>query len=219
MGAWHKVPIMTGFTHNEGSLYVNHAMAESDEFTHFFRELLPLLSDEDITTIDQLYPDPQRHANSPYQEDRPGVGAQYKRIEAAYAQYAYVAPVRQTAHFASEAVPVYLYHWALITSVDNGAQHGDNMRYEVCDPRVLALDAAHRELAERTNAYVTSFIVHGDPNTTQGRHASRPKWERLHRDKPCAMALGKRKTAEFEEDTWARKECEFWWSKVDISQQ
>ncbi|KAM5344455.1 hypothetical protein ACJ41O_012991 [Fusarium nematophilum] len=226
-GKWHKVPIMTGFTTNEGSLYVSKAMSESSQFRHFWEELLPLLSKEDIDTIDKIYPDPS--VSEDYKETREGMGAQYKRIEEAYAHYAYVAPVRQTAELASPSAPVYLYHWALVTSVNNGAQHGDNMRYEACDPAVLAISPAQKELAGTMNAYATSFITRGDPNAAGGNYASRPKWEPYDGKNPKALQFGAGNeeligggvgtAAACVSDEWGRKQCEFWWSKVDVSQQ
>lgn len=225
-GKWHKVPIMTGFQRNEGSLYVNKAMSKSNEFVDFFRNLLPLLSEEDLATIDKLYPDPATLSTSPYVEDRKGVGAQYKRIEAAYGHYAYVAPVRQTAEFASESVPVYVYQWAAISTVLNGAQHADNMRYEVCDPKVMAVSKNQAELAQTLNSYVTNFIAKGNPNAGGGE---KPQWGVYKKETPMAMVFGLDneeliggglgKAATFTDDSWGRKESEFWWSKVDLSQQ
>ncbi|KAJ4397823.1 hypothetical protein N0V93_002060 [Gnomoniopsis smithogilvyi] len=225
-GKWHKVPIMTGFQRNEGSLYVNKAMSKSDEFVEFFRNLLPLLSEEDLTTIDKLYPDPTTIPTSPYVEDREGVGEQYKRIEAAYGHYAYVAPVRQTGEFASESVPVYLYQWAAISTVLNGAQHADNMRYEVCDPKVMAVSKNQAELAKTLNTYVTNFIAKGNPNAGDSKM---PEWGVYNKEAPMAMVFGLDneeliggglgKAATFTDDVWGRKESEFWWSKVDLSQQ
>lgn len=227
-GKWHKVPIMTGFQRNEGSLYVDKAMSKSHEFVDFFRNLLPLLSEEDLATIDSLYPDPATTAGSPYQEDRAGVGAQYKRIEAAYGHYAYVAPVRQTAEFASASSPVYLYQWAAVSTVLNGAQHADNMRYEVCDPKVVAVSANQARLATTLNAYVTSFIARGDPNAGAAGTA-RPRWEAYRKGAPRAMVFGLGneeliggglgEAATLVDDSWGRRESEFWWSKVDLSQQ
>ncbi|KAK7422164.1 hypothetical protein QQZ08_009632 [Neonectria magnoliae] len=230
-GKWHKVPIMTGFTRNEGSLYVNKQLSESSGFLKFFSELLPLLSTEDIETIDKLYPDPATHADSPYKETRDGVGAQYKRIERAYGHYAYVAPVRQTAEFAvaSTSLPVYVYHWAQRSSVLDGARHGDNMRYEVCDPKVTSISPTQKTLCRTLNAYITSFITKGDPNAVQGEMADRPKWEVYTKEGPKAMVFGEKNEelvggvagvpSELVADDWGRKESEFWWSKVDISQQ
>lgn len=235
-GRWHhRVPLLTGFQRNEGSLYVDKALATGAEFVAFFRRLLPLLSEEDLATIAALYPDPATVADSPYREDREGVGAQYKRIEAAYGHYAYVAPVRQTAEFASSSAtdkekekssssPVYLYQWAAVSSVLNGAQHADNMRYEVCDPSVVSVSPNQAELAQTMNGYVTNFITTGDPNG-----AGLPHWNAYTKEAPQAMVFGLGNeeliggglgtAATLLADEWGRKECEFWWSKVDLSQQ
>lgn len=230
-GKWHKVPIMTGFVRNEGSLYVNKQMAKSSEFPEFFAKLLPLLSSEDVDTIDKLYSDPLTNSDSPYKETRDGVGAQYKRIEEAYGHYAYVAPVRQTAELASAAMsaPVYLYHWALDTSVIDGARHGDNMRYEACDPRVLKISETQKEISRTLNTYVTSFIATGDPNAVKGELSQRPAWEKYTHSSPQTMVFGAKNkelvggepgpACECVNDQWGREQCEFWWSKVEVSQQ
>ena len=230
-GKFHKVPIMTGFCRNEGSMYVDKQMSKSEQFTDFFANLLPLLSPSDINTIDELYPDPSKYADSPYFESRDKVGAQYKRIEAAYAQYAYVAPVRQTAEFASVAMsnPVYLYQWALDSSILNLANHGDNMRYEVVDPAVVKISPTQKELARTFNAYLTSFIATGDPNKIAPKDLGCPQWESYAKSEPKAMVFGVENkelvggptghSAQLLPDTWARKKSEFWWSKVDLSQQ
>ncbi|KAM0214080.1 hypothetical protein ACHAPA_008048 [Fusarium lateritium] len=228
-GKWHKVPIMTGFTTNEGSLYVDQKMSESSQFRHFWAELLPLLSSEDLDTIEELYRDPAKYEDSEYKETRKGMGSQYKRIEAAYAHYAYVAPARQTAELASSSAPVYLYHWAALSTVNNGAQHADNMRYEVCDPKVIAVSQTQKDLAKTLNHYVTSFITRGDPNAVAGEYPDRPKWEAYNSKDPKVLRFGDGNeeliggdagtTAVFSKDEWGRKQSEFWWSKVDISQQ
>jgi carboxylesterase type B len=231
LGATMKIPLMTGFNGNEGSLYVSKKMAQPADFTSFWRKLLPLFSDDDIQTIDAMYPDPDSDPDSPYKETRQGAGGQYKRIEAAYAHYAYVAPVRQTAHLASSTqdAPVYLYHWALVTSLLGGAQHGDNMRYETVNPAVIGLSEAQKVLAETVHAYVTSFITRGDPNALHGRRADRAVWEAYDGLNPKALVFGGGNTeligggtgtpAALEPDDWARKECEWWWTKVELSQQ
>ncbi|OBS24250.1 hypothetical protein FPOA_04796 [Fusarium poae] len=228
-GKWHKVPIMTGFTTNEGSLYVDKTMSESSQFRHFWAELLPLLSSEDLDTIEELYRDPAKFEDSEYKETRKDMGSQYKRIEAAYAHYAYVAPARQTAELASPSVPVYLYHWAAVSTVNNGAQHADNMRYEVCDPKVVAVSPTQNDLARTLNHYVTSFITKGDSNAVAGEYPARPKWESYDTKDPKVLRFGDGneeliggdvgKTAVFDSDEWGRKQSKFWWSKVDISQQ
>ena len=241
-GKWHRVPIMTGFNGNEGSLYVDKAMDTPAQFTGFWKTLLPQLSEADVARIHELYPDPtldSSHSHR-YKVEGPlaaekGVGRMYRRIEAAYAHYAYVAPARQTAHLAGGSVPVYLYHWALQRSVVNGAAHGENMLYEVRDPGVCRGSPAQEELSRVLHAYVASFICTGDPNGVVG--VERPRWEAHARGEDkrrVKMVFGKDNTdfvgsgggrspppppAVLVEDVWAETESQFWWDKVEISQQ
>ncbi|KAK8071270.1 hypothetical protein PG997_011473 [Apiospora hydei] len=248
-GQWHKMPILTGFNGNEGSLYVDKQMRTPEQFTAFWKTLLPQLSDANVATINELYPDPTGPdaASSKYRvegalKEKGGVGAMYKRIEAAYAHYAYVAPARQTAELAgAQGVPVYLYHWALEKTLVNGAAHGENMLYEVRDPGVCGVSPAQDELSRVLHAYVTSFICTGDPNggVEDGDGVERPRWEAHSngdRGTKVKMVFGKGNKefvggdsdgksqsppplAELVEDVWAKTESDFWWDKVEISQQ
>ncbi|KAF7330525.1 Carboxylic ester hydrolase [Mycena venus] len=176
-GVWNRVPIMTGFSTNEGTYYVPASMAKPEEFTEFFRTLIPRLSTSDLYTIEELYPDPSTHPESPYVDARDraaiGVGPQFKRIEAAYAHYAYVCPVRQTATLAApnQMPPVYLYHWALNQTVKGGANHADHISYQTMDAAVLEYSEVQKEVASVMHAYWTSFITTGDPNAIQGKSA------------------------------------------------
>lgn len=233
-GQWHKVPIMTGFNTNEGTMYVDKQMAEPAQFRDFWQNLLPQLSSSDLDTIDRLYPDPSTDSNSPYIETRTGLelGPQYKRIEAAYGHYAYVAPVRQTAHFASstkENPPlVYLYNWALPRTVIGRANHGDNMYYETYNDDITGLSESQKELSGTLHAYITSFITHGDPNAVPGRYAARPEWKPYKTASPGILIFGEDNeeliggsvapAAKFVPDEWVKEETEFWWGKVEISQ-
>jgi len=196
-GEYYKIPIMTGFNGNEGSLYVDKQMSRPEQFTSFFATLLPQLPAEDIEIIAGLYADPSTSDDQTYREHRelPEIGPQYKRVEAAYGQYAYVAPARQTAQLASsvaDAPPVYLYHWAPITTVNGGASHGDNMRYETFDHAVTSRSKTQRELSGMLHSYLTSFICHkGDPNALKGTWAQRPRWEAYKPAQPKTMIFGK----------------------------
>jgi carboxylesterase type B len=231
-GCWHKVPIMTGFQGNEGSLYVNKKMSTSAEFLNFWRTLLPQLSEADVQEIDRLYPDPSTGLDGTYRETRQerGVGDMYKRIEASYAHYAYVAPVRQTAWYASQDVPVYLYHWALRRDVVDGAKHGDNMLFEVRDPKICKQGKSLEGTSGILHAYVTSFICTGSPNALSGAYGGRPEWKAYQRDDAEVMVFGRDndefiggtsvgEPAVMVGDEFARRESEFWWSKVELSQQ
>ncbi|KAH8429039.1 putative extracellular lipase [Aspergillus melleus] len=237
-GDWNKMPILTGFNTNEGTYYVPVNMSTAPQFRDFFHTLLPAYTEQDLDTIDALYPDPATSpaSSSPYKETRPiAVGAQYKRVEAAYGHYAYACPVRQTAHFASldpgsNENPVFLYRWALNKTVQGGANHADQLPYEAYDADVRGLSEAQEEVAGQLHAYFTSFIVTGDPNAISGRFPDRPRWERYvgEQGKGRVMVFGEGNderaggtgrgvAAKVVDDEWSRRECEFWWTKAGVS--
>ena len=229
---FYKVPIMTGFCTNEGSLFVDRKLSEPKQFIDFVRRLLPGLPEEDIAEIDRLYPDPST-GNTVYLDGRVGseIGAQFMRTEAVYGQYSLIAPIRQTAHLASSiptSPPVYLYHWDVFATLHFGAAHGDSMRYETMDRVTTSLSPAQKEVASVLHAYMTSFICHqGDPNRLQGRMKDRPIWKPYTPAQPLTMILGNGNReliggpvgtpAELTEDTWAIEQCQFWWDRVDIT--
>jgi acetylcholinesterase len=229
-GKWNRVPIMTGHTTNEGTYYVPETLGTSEGFTDFFHTLLPHYSKDDLATINTLYPDPAIDGASPYKELRDmeslGIGPQFKRVEAAYAHYAYVCPVRQTADLASSGQdpPVWVYHWALNKTVKGGANHGDNMYYESFQDEVTSISEAQKEVSGLYHAYVTSFITGSDPNSIGGRFGDRPKWEPYQHGRERAMTFGKGNDeraggngkgipAEMVGNAWIKKQCDFWWDK------
>ncbi|KAF5347154.1 hypothetical protein D9758_011094 [Tetrapyrgos nigripes] len=234
-GLRNRVPIMTGFSTNEGSGYVPANMSTPTEFDDFWRVLVPRFSEGDIETLDQLYPDPSINPDSPYVDTRNlsaiQVGPQFKRGEAAYAHYAYVCPVRQTVNLASstQTEPVYLYHWALNQTVKSGANHGDHIHYQTMDQDVLEYSESQKEVAWMLHAYWTSFITLGDPNALKGRAADRPQWVRYDTSDPKVMVFGEGNderaggngtgiSVQMEADNWSRTECNFWWNKVVLSE-
>ncbi|KAK7052848.1 hypothetical protein VNI00_004167 [Paramarasmius palmivorus] len=233
VGLWnHGVPIMTGFSHNEGTMYVPSAMSRPEEFRQFFRTLIPLLDEDDIQTIEELYPDPSTHSESPYVDTRNltaiQVGPQFKRVEAAYAHYAYVCPVRQTARIAAEHTPVYLYHWALNQTVKGGANHADHIGYQTMNDDVLEYSDAQKEVALTMHAYWTSFIATGSPNALRERTSYIPFWSE-YKTSQEVMVFGRGNderaggsgvgvSAKMEPDEWSSVECNFWWNKTVLSE-
>lgn len=195
-GRWHRMPILTGFNINEGAMFISESIATSEAFTSFFHTLLPDLSTEDLDALDALYVDPLRDPSSPYLEDRdfePPLGPQFRRTEAAYGQYAYIAPIRQTGKHASAAgpdVPVYLYRFAADKTPRHGADHCDHAAYVTYSEAISAYSSAQEQIAGNMHAYWTSYIVTGDPNASRGagehdggkgeRYAGRPHWTRYH---------------------------------------
>jgi carboxylesterase type B len=226
-GKFHRVPILTGSAANEGAYYVPLKADKPDEFTGFFKSLLPHLTSSEVEELEKLYPDPSTNPNSPHVDTRgiPGVGSQYKRLETAYGHYAYTCPVRQTVIWATyheSAQPAYLYHWALNKTALFGANHGDQMRYQTFNREVREMSPAQREVSGQFHAYCTSFITKGDPNAIKGKFAHRPEWTSFENGKGKTMLLGRGnderaggngvgKAAELLDFTWGDEQCEFWW--------
>jgi carboxylesterase type B len=226
-GKWHKIPILTGFNTNEGAMFVPSTPSKSAQFTAFFRTLLPGLLDEDLKTLDEVYPDPISNPTSKYVERRKGLGAQFKRVEQAYAHYAYIAPVRQTANFAAGGpAPVYLYHFAVNSSIKGGADHGDHFKFVTYNKEIRDISPTLGEISGTMHAYWTSFITTGDPNKIEGRWKERPVWPKYVSGTGKKVLFGegnderagqnnKGKVVQVMDDSWAREECEYWWQRTE----
>lgn len=233
-GAYHKVPILTGFNTNEGNGFVSKAAATSKQFNDFFATLLPALNATGLASLDALYPDPATHADSPYVDTRRGVGAQFKRLAAAYGDYAYIAPVRHTAHFAGAAgagADVWLYQLAANKTVVDGAAHGIQGEYVINAASVRELKwPAQGQMAAQMHAYWASFVATGDVNAVRGE--GRGEWAPYaagQGDGAAKMVFGAGNDeragggaegvlAESRPDSWGWREGEWWWARVGLSE-
>lgn len=231
-GKTRKIPILTGFNANEGSMFISPSISTSEEFTSFFRTLLPNFTEEDLAELNNVYPDPLLFPESRYREDRKGLGAQFRRAEQAYGHFAYTSPVRQTAFFASSKsttgseAPIYLYHFAPSISMTSGADHGTQSPFVVHGKDVRTFSETISEISGTMHAYWSSFVATGDPNAVRkGRFAGRPLWNAFGRDEKdigevavfgkendeVAGGTEKGVVVRVERDEWAREECKFWW--------
>lgn len=126
--------------------------------------------------------------------------------------------MRRTAKLAKS--PVWLYHWALNKTVIGGANHGDQMWYEMMDPETRDISEAQEKLARTFYGYVTKFVRTGDPNG-----GDRPKWTPWSQggrtmvfgksNDERAGGSGRGQIAVLEEDAWGRDQCESWWGWSD----
>lgn len=172
-----QMPVMTGFNSNEGTIFVpgDQGRADTDaHFRKFFADLIPGLTSNDLDELARVYPDPVADPeHSPYvipEPFPPGVtGRQWARIEAAYAHYAYICPVLQTAHYLSTNAnnsKVYLYEYAAHAMGWNTANHGDN---QTCVAHSMAALRGHPGLlavADAMNGAWVRFAASpvGNPN-------------------------------------------------------
>jgi acetylcholinesterase len=237
-GTFHRVPILTGFNTNEGSMFVPEHASASKEFTNFFHTLLPSLSKYDLDVLNEVYPDPLLGKDEKYKETRKGLGSQFKRLEQAYGHFAYVAPVLQTASFASsppdssssikEAPPVYLYEFALPTKAKLLAYHGSHSTFITHNPEIKRLPPTVKEMSDTMHAYWTSFILTGDPNAVKGKLGDRVVWPKFNAEGKREMVVfgegnseligGKEKgdAVKIGSDTGVRKVCKFWMDRTEL---
>jgi len=136
-----RIPVMTGYNTNEGTIFIPHEANTNEDFRNFFTNLIPGFSASDLDALERLYPDPVTNPSSPYAAVPVGKGRQFSRLDAAYSHYAYICPVLQTAHFlssdATNKSPVYVYRYAA-TGAWGTANHGDEAPIVAHDMGLLA---------------------------------------------------------------------------------
>ncbi|KAF8858897.1 carboxylesterase family protein [Acephala macrosclerotiorum] len=235
-GGWHKIPILTGFNTNEGAMFVPKKYDTGSQFTDFFRELLPGLREADLQELSEVYPDPITDPTSRYKEIRVGLGKQFKRLEQAYGTFAYIAPVRQTAHYAASlknangdggGAAVYLYHFAASSSVKGGADHGTHIPWMSYMPERQDKGSVVDEISGSMHAYWSSFVLAGDPNAIPGRWRDRMRWPEYKVEEGRVLTFGegndeiagggnKGVAVQVKDDGFAAEESEFWWKRTEL---
>ena len=209
---YHSCLTITGFNHNEGTRYIPKTISTNAEFVDFFKTLLPQLTPSHLERLQVLYPDPDVFPEHVDKRDIAalGLGRHYARTEAAYGHYAYVSPVRYTAQH-NGPCPTWLYHWNLQKDVISGANHGDNMWYEVMAPSARRVSPTHDAIARKYHNFLCRFIVHGDPGE---------EWQSFTESRKTMVfgegndeELGgteKGTVAKMIDDEWGVEQCQFW---------
>ncbi|KAG9121455.1 hypothetical protein FRC07_002583 [Ceratobasidium sp. 392] len=129
-GQFNKVPILTGFNSDEGTVFVPKNLNTTAQFNTFFKTLAPRISDAQLATVDNLYPAPEI-AGSPYANSL--LSPQFSRVAAAYGDFAYIAQVQASAIYATtKNVPVWKYHFAHLSPGAQdyqGVSHGSELSF------------------------------------------------------------------------------------------
>ncbi|KAK1832660.1 Alpha/Beta hydrolase protein [Podospora conica] len=184
-----RIPVLTGYNTNEGTLFIPGGANTNTDFRAFFSTLIPGLLPADLDALDALYPDPVTDPHpdqNPYTKVPPGKGRQWARLDAAYAHYAYICPVLQTAHFLStdnttEAAkaPVYVYRYAA-QGAWHAANHGDEAPVVAHDMALLAGEGlvGLTRVADAMHGAWARFVVSksGDPNQTNNSTGKAVDW-------------------------------------------
>ncbi|KAL1889767.1 hypothetical protein Cpir12675_005651 [Ceratocystis pirilliformis] len=160
-----RIPLMTGFCTNEGALFVPTGLNTNAEFRAFFARLLPgAMTSADLDELEQLYPSPDI-LGSPYApasiDEQLRYGAQWRRLEAAYAHWAYITPVLYSAHMAGSRhkAPARVWEWASESQPYAMSCHGDSELGVTHDMEQLDGLPGLTAVANRMHGLLVDFIV------------------------------------------------------------
>lgn len=191
-GRYLKIPILTGFNSNEGTVFCSPRVDTNEDFLVKFTTMIPGFQTPDLAALCRVYPDPVTDPTSPYANVPPGFGRQWSRYEAAYAHYAYICPVLQTGHFYSNndqkgqdekeqdpsssslSPPVWIYHFAALSRPDFGGKsnHVDEAVLVSHDMNAIGQFPGLVATSDAIHGAWVRFIATGNPNptTTNNNH-------------------------------------------------
>ncbi|KAL1838782.1 hypothetical protein VTJ49DRAFT_2210 [Mycothermus thermophilus] len=243
-----RIPIITGFNTNEGTGFIPHLATTNSDFRSFFQTLIPSLTPSDLDQLESLYPDPVTHPSSPYRRVPRGKGAQWARLDAAYAHYAYICPVLQTAHYMQQSgvADVYVYRYAA-TALHGTANHADESPVVAHDVQVLRGKAGLRKVAEAMHGRFARFaagVLNGNSthsNSVGGGEGDEEEWPRFVSPFSEDGAGGEKGTGKMlvfgegndersggkrtgtpvkvvEMTELEKDACRFWWERVPLSE-
>ncbi|KAF9873116.1 para-nitrobenzyl esterase [Colletotrichum karsti] len=168
-GLWNKLPALTSFITDEGSLYAPTNLTTDDEAWGWLSNLYPGLDGGDRETFSRLYPDPETNPDSVYADAR-GQSAQFTRLSDVYGDTSYISCSQEIAsRLSAENIPVWKLHWNTNDSVTPylGISHGADVPYGWGEPKTQ-----YPEAGKVLSSYYASFVVTGDPNNLKAQGAA-----------------------------------------------
>ncbi|KAI1428030.1 alpha/beta-hydrolase [Xylaria sp. FL1777] len=187
INSWNKgnvlrIPMMTGFNTNEGAIFVPQQANGATAVRSLMSSIIPGLNATDLNRLDNLYPNisttagKQMYANA---KESTKFGVEFWRLDDAYAHYAYICPVLQSATLASTAqgaAPVYVYHFAALSAPYGATDHGDEAPIVVHDMNVIGKYPGLVATADAMTGAWTRFAVTGDPNKSHSGAKANFTW-------------------------------------------
>ncbi|KAI0200632.1 carboxylesterase 3 [Astrocystis sublimbata] len=243
-----RIPILTGFNTNEGATFVPEHENESSAVRVLMKSIIPALNETDLTDLDELYPSPSTtNGTELYAKTTQSkrFGTEFWRLDDAYAHYAYICPVLQTATLASsfeDAAPIYVYHYAPRSSSFGAADHADEGPIVTHDMSSIGKHPGLIAVADAMTGAWTRFAATGNPNKSQNGDESAFKWPRYFSpfdegdadsddDDAGRLALfgegndermGKNDKGTPVQDialtTREKSQCKYWWPRVVLSE-
>ncbi|KAK4621915.1 hypothetical protein CLAFUR4_07375 [Fulvia fulva] len=209
-GTFFRVPAITSHVNNEGKYYTPGDLETNDDFLNFMLTTSPDMNMTDIAIMNELYPDPVAHSDSPYSSSPNST--QYNRLSEAWSDYAYICPSRETAYRVSKAdVPIWRLHFNTPdTPLEyvswRGIPHTSDTRYTWASQQV-----PFELTGQIYHAYLASFVATGDPNTL--RLDGTPEWPQYDGSKGAEaeqLLVNPGNFTVVERDSYRRAQCDFW---------
>ncbi|KXT00825.1 hypothetical protein AC578_2919 [Pseudocercospora eumusae] len=209
-GTFFHLPAITSHVTNEGKYYTPGTLQSNDDFLNFMLNTSPDLNMTDIAILNDLYPDPVAHPESPYSSSPNST--QYNRLSEAWSDYAYICPSRETAYRVSKAnVPIWRLHFntpdvPLEYTSWRGVPHTSDTRYTWASKQV-----PYEIAGQIYHAYLASFVTTGDPNTA--RLEGTPEWPQYDGSKGAdaeQLLVNPGNFTVVERDSYRRAQCDFW---------
>ncbi|GAP90985.1 putative carboxylesterase 3 [Rosellinia necatrix] len=179
-----RIPILTGFNTNEGAGFVPEYADDPSAVRTLMASIIPALNETDLGELDKLYPaldTTQGKTLYAAAGQSKRFGTQFWRLDDAYAHYAYICPVLQTATLASTAdgaPPVYVYHYAARSSSFGAADHADEAPIVAHNLGAIGKYPGLVATADAMTGAWTRFAVTGDPNLSHSGAKAQFTWPR-----------------------------------------
>ncbi|KAI1816418.1 alpha/beta-hydrolase [Poronia punctata] len=242
-----RIPLLTGFNTNEGAYFVPEGENQPDAVRNLMSSIIPGLGVKSLETLDKLYPSletPQGQSLYTSSNQSTRHGTQFWRLDDAYAHYAYICPVLQTATNASTAapdVPVYVYHYAALSARFGATDHADESPIVAHDMKSIGRYPGVVATANAMTGAFTRFAVTGNPSLSYSGEKAEYEWPRYispfspNAEKEAGQValfgkgndeqLGHRGTrgrgVPVQTITLTdreKAECQFWWSHTVLSE-
>ncbi|KAI1179475.1 carboxylesterase 3 [Nemania sp. FL0916] len=243
-----RIPILTGFNTNEGATFVPKNENNATAVQNLMTSIIPALNKTDVAKLDTLYPRVSTsEGNALYANEQQSTkfGLEFWRLDDAYAHYAYICPVLQTATLASTAAgaaPVYVYHYAARSAAYGAADHADETPVVTHHMDVIGKYPGLLATADAMTGAWTRFAATGDPNLSHSGAKANFTWPQY--TSPFGSSAGNSdagRLALFGDGndeqmgsrgthspgmpavsvaltTREKAECEYWWPRVVLSE-
>ena len=210
---FYRIPTITTNVLDEAKYYSPGDIETNKEFLAYLKNLIPGLTTEDLSDIEELYPDPTGLDSGPYVHS-PNT-TQYNRLSAALTDYMYACAGQETAlRMSADEVPVYKMVFAVNNTFPTwkGIPHTADTKYTWAEPAGSGGVQYPDVGKELLNAYFSDFVALGDPNA--GNRTGVPHWPQYADEGKGKPGLQLRLEAfgntRVEGDGIRRKQCEWW---------